>query len=70
MPTLGPIASAIANVFGLIRDRGALRNTPPMQAAGAAKTDAAIRAESTTAVAKAKTGDDAAIEKLRRLTAE
>lgn len=64
------IFSAIANVFGLTRDRSALRNAPPMQAAGAAKTDAAIRAKSTNAVAKAKTGDTAALEKLRRLTAE
>lgn len=70
MSALGPIASAIANALGLIRDRGALRNTAPMQASKAAKTDAAIRAESTAAVAAAKTGDAEALDKLRRLTAE
>lgn len=64
------IFSAIASVFGLTRDRSALRNSPTMQASKAAKTDAAIRAESTAAVADAKTGDSEALKKLRRLTAE
>ena len=64
------IFSAIAGVFGLTRDRSALRNSPAMQASKAAKTDAAIHAESTAAVSAAKTGDSEALEKLRRLTAE
>lgn len=64
------IFTAVANVFGLARDRSALRNSPAMQASKAAKTDAAVRAQSTAAVAAAKTGDAAALEKLRRLTAE
>lgn len=64
------IFSAIANVFGLARDRSALRNSPTMQASKAAKTDTSIRAESTAAVAAATTGDAEALEKLRRLTAE
>ena len=70
MSFLGSIFSAIANVFGLTRDRSALRNSPAMQASESAKTDAAVRAESTAAVAAAKTGDAVAVEKLRRLAAE
>ena len=69
------IFSAIANVFGLTRDRSALRNSPAMQASKAAKTDAAIKAKSTAAVASAKAGyytvdQVKALEKIRRLTAE
>ena len=70
MSLLSSIFSAIANAFGWATGRSALRNSPTMQANAAAKTDAAIRAESTAAVAAAKTGNAAAIEKLRRLTAE
>lgn len=69
MSLISSILSAIANLFGWANGRSALRNSPAMQASKAAKTDAAVRAESTSAVAAAKTGD-AALEKLRRLTAE
>ena len=70
MSLLSSIFSAIANAFGWATGRSALRNSTSMQASAAAKTDAAIKSESSEAVAAAKTGDAEAVEKLRRLTAE
>lgn len=70
MDTLRAIFAAIAAVFGLTRERSALRNSPAMQASKTAKTDAAIRSESTAAVGAAKGGDAKALDNLRRLTAE
>lgn len=70
MSLISSIFSAIANVFGWATGRSALRNSPAMQASKAAKTDASIKDASAEAVAAAKTGDAAAVENLRRLTAE
>ena len=70
MALIGSIFTAIANVFGWATGRSALRNSPAMQASAAAKTDAAIKSESAEAVAAAKTGDAAALDKIRKLTAE
>ena len=64
------IFTAIANLFGWATGRSVLRNSPAMQASAAAKTDAAIKSDSAEAVAAAKTGDAAALDKLRKLTAE
>lgn len=70
MALLSSLLSAIGNVFGLLTGRSALRNSPAMQAAASAKTDAAIAAGSAQAVAQAKTGTAAALANLRKLTAE
>ncbi len=43
---------SIREVFGLARDRHALRHTPEMKANAAAKTDQEIRTEATNAVAR------------------
>lgn len=70
MSLLSSIFTAIANLFGWATGRSALRNSQAMQASAAAKTDAAIKSESAEAVAAAKTGDAAALDNLRKLTAE
>lgn len=70
MSLLSSIFTAIANLFGWANGRSALRNSPAMQASAAAKTDAAIKSDSAEAVAAAKTGDAAALDELRKLTAE
>ena len=70
MDAIKAIFAAIAAVFGLARDRSALRNSPAMQASAAAKTDAAVHAESTAAVSAATTGDADALDKLRKIAAE
>lgn len=70
MSLISSIFSAISNVFGWATGRSALRNSPPMQASAAAKTDASIKDTSAATVAAAKTGDAEALERLRRLTAE
>lgn len=70
MSLLSSIFSAIANLFGWATGRSALRNSPTMQASAAAKTDAAIKSDSAEVVSAAKTGDAAALDKLRKLTAE
>ena len=70
MDAIKAIFAAIAAVFGLARDRSALRNSPAMQASADAKTDAGIKSISAETVAAAKAGDADALDKLRKLTAE
>lgn len=70
METLKAICSAIASVFGLLRDRSAVRNAPAMQANATARTDAAIKRQSTELVAEAQQGDADALRKLREAASE
>ena len=70
MSLISSVFTAIANLFGWATGRSALRNSPAMQASAAAKTYSAIKSESSEAVAAAKTGDAAALDNLRKLTAE
>lgn len=70
MPLLESIAAAVANVFGLTRDRSALRNAPAMQSNANARTDAEIKRRSTELVAEAQTGDPKALQRLREAASE
>lgn len=70
MALISSIFGAIANVFGLLTGRSALRNAPAMQANATAHTDARLKDTAAQTVADATTGDAAALEKLRKLAAE
>lgn len=67
MSTVESVSSAIANVSGLIRDRGSLRNAPDMKENKLARQNAQIREQATRAVAKAGTGDAKGLEEVRKL---